>query len=53
MTMNNPNPKNGKVRAEQGGESLTKERPLNFVDGEGVRNFLSMSKWLYVCEGCL
>ena len=49
--MNNPKPKEWLANELNRGY-VADYKPVNFVDGEGVRNSLYVSGCLFACEGC-
>ncbi|MHC5375497.1 anaerobic ribonucleoside-triphosphate reductase activating protein [Enterococcus sp. LJL120] len=49
--MNNPQPKEW-LASQYSKNYYADYKPLNFVDGEGVRNSLYVSGCLFNCEGC-
>ena len=49
--MRNPKPKEWLAK-DYSQNYIADYKPLNFVDGEGVRNSLYVSGCLFACEGC-
>jgi anaerobic ribonucleoside-triphosphate reductase activating protein len=49
--LNNPKPKEW-LASELSQNYYADYKPLNFVDGEGIRNSLYVSGCLFACEGC-